>query len=147
MSLHPGIINIDVITTDETVTSSTTLANLFSFNLPANGTIYWEVVGVFTLGAAGGFKFLPHNAGTSSFYIAQFEIEDVTTPTNYQQAVTTETAFANAAAVASNYSLRAYGTVKQGAAAGAFSFQFAQNSSNATPITMKAGTIIRVHTI
>jgi hypothetical protein len=152
MSFLPGIITINTLSADQPVTSSTTLATIqnsatdrFVFTLPAGKRIFWELIGGFSLGATGGFKFQVTNSQTSSIYQAAYTVAQATTPSNLVASIVAQAAFANAAAVAANYTLNASGTITQGATSGTISFQFAQNSSDALSIILFAGTILRIH--
>jgi len=57
---------------------------------------------------------------------------------------TAEADFANASAVAATYQLVARGTFLNGANAGTFAFQFAQNTSDVLSITLLAGATFKV---
>jgi hypothetical protein len=151
MPFSPGITNINQLLTDQPVTSSVTVATVqnstadtFSIALAAGKRIFWEVYGCFSVGATGGFRFQATNSQTSSLYTAEYTVSQDTTPSIFYVALVAQAAFVNASAVAETYSLEARGQITQGATGGLFSFQFAQNTSDALPITMKAGTIIRI---
>lgn len=145
MSFTTGIQSINELAADQPVASSIVPIDVTGFTktLPAGSRIKWRVEGIFTLGATGGFRFLAHNTSAPSTYNATFLVIDETTPARFQDVQTVEAAFANASAVAGNYSLQAYGTVIANAAT-TFSFQFAQNTSDVLPITMLKGMTIEV---
>lgn len=148
MSFTPGVQTVNVLTADQLVTSSVTPVTIqnsatdqFSFNLNAGKSLIWELHGIFTLGATGGFRFLAHSSSTPTLYNFDCTIRDLVTPATLTPAtggVLTEAAFANASAVAGNYLIDAYGFVKANAAT-VFSIQFAQNTSDVLSITLKAG--------
>jgi hypothetical protein len=121
----------------------------FSINLLANARIAWEVIGLFTLGATGGFRFLANGPAAPSTYNAQYNINDLSSATpavggRFVNGQVAEADFANASAVATTYQLEAKGSFLNGATAGAFAFQFAQNTSDALAITMLAGMTFKV---
>jgi len=145
MSFVTGIQSTNFLAANQAVTSSVTPVDItgFTFNLGAGRRLVWELWGIFSLGATGGFRFLAHNTSAPTTYNATFQVVDETTPTTFQDAQTTEAAFTNASAVASNYLLTASGIVIANAAT-VFSIQFAQNNSTANPITMLAGARMRI---
>lgn len=145
MAFSQGIQTINFLAANQAVTSSVTPVDItgFTFNLAATKRLYWELKGIFSLGATGGFRLLAHNTSAPTTYNATFQVVDETTPATFQDAQTTEAAFTNASAVAGNYLLSAYGNVIANAAT-TFSLQFAQNNSQATPITMLAGATLTI---
>lgn len=152
--MQPTILQVNQLVADQAVASSvvpiimgsTGTGNLpFSYNLPALKKIYWELFGLFTLGATGGFRFLADNAGTETFYNAQIAVLDEVTPTRFADNQTTQAVFANASAVAGLYSINASGSIINGTPGGVFSLQFAQNTSDVLPITLKAGSFFKLY--
>ena len=145
MAFSGVIITENFLAANQAVTSSVTPVDVtgFSFLLGAGKKLIWEVDGIFSTGATGGFRFLAHNTSAPTTYNAVFQVVEETTPATFQDAQTTEAAFTNASAVASNYILTASGIVVANAAT-TFSFQFAQNNSQAAAITMLAGMRIRL---
>jgi len=145
MAFTQGIQTINQLAADQSVTSSVTPVDItgFTFAVPAGKRIFWEVSAIFSTGATGGFRLLAHNTSAPTTYNALFSVVDVTTPAPYNAAQTTEAAFTNASAVATNYELVASGTVIANAAT-TFSIQFAQNNSTANAITMKAGAVLKI---
>lgn len=141
-----GIRTASIVTTAQAVTSSTTLVNatqlvfqaaagtswLLNFNIP------------FSTGATGGAKFQIIAPTTSQFEASLFlylngspgTLADYTSQT-------TSTAFANALASAGNSMLKATAWIVT-SAAGTVGLQFAQNSSNGTPITLLVGGTMEV---
>lgn len=145
MSFIPAIRKTNILTADQAVASSITPVDIqnsvtdkFNQALAIGKAMYWEIVAIFTLGATGGFRFLAHYTAAVTTFNASFYVAEATTPARFDAQQTAEAAFANAAAVAATYKLWAKGYVLA-AAAGTFSFQFAQNASDVLPITMKAG--------
>lgn len=110
----------------------------FSFLVGAGKKIYWELQGVVTTGATGGFRFQAHNTSAPTTYSTLWQIVDETSPATFQDAQLVEADFTNASAVATNYLLQARGTVIANAAT-TFSIKFAQNNSTGNNITMNAG--------
>lgn len=145
MAFTQGIDTINELAADQAVSSSIVPVDITGFTkaLPAGARIQWKLEGIFSLGATGGFRLLAHNTSAPSTYNASFEVVDVTTPATFENVQTTEAAFTNASAVASNYRLQAYGTVIANAAT-TFSLQFAQNNSTANPITMLKGMTLTI---
>lgn len=152
MSFTSGILSINCLVADQAVTSSVTLVDIgssgagnsaFSKSLPAGARLEWELEGIFSLGATGGFRLLAHSTSAPTTYNATFQVVDETTPATFQDAQVTEAAFTNASAVAGNYILKAFGTIIANAAT-VFSLQFAQNNSQATPITILKGATIKL---
>jgi hypothetical protein len=116
----------------------------FSFILGAGRKLYWALVGIFTLGATGGFRFLAHFTQTPSLYNATFNVRQDTTPSVFGAAQSAEAAFANAAAVAATYQIHADGFILNGATSGTFSFQIAQNTSDPLSMTFLAGATLQL---
>jgi hypothetical protein len=150
MAFAQGIQTINqVAAAGQVVTNSVTPVDVtgFSFLIQAGKKIYWEVDGAFSTAATGGFRFLAHNTSAPTLYIATFSIIDITTAapagTPYNTTQTTEAAFTNASAVATNYILSAKGIVIANAAT-TFSFQFAQNNAQANNITILGGTVFKL---
>lgn len=153
--MQPYIAQINTLVVDHATTGGGTVTpaiigsntgNLpFQYTLPALKRIYWELMGVFTLGATGGFRFLANGPAAPGFYIAEWQIFEETTPARFGDVQVTEAAFANASAVASNYSVKAFGSIQAGAVGGLFSLEFAQNTADVLPITIKAGTTFKLY--
>lgn len=152
MSFTQGIQSITSLISDQTVASSVTPVDIgstgtgntaFSKNLGASTRWQWELEGIFTLGATGGFRFLAHSTVAPTTYNATFQVVDETTPATFQDAQLVEAAFTNASAVAGNYILKAFGTI---VAAGAtvFSLQMAQNNSQVTGILLNKGCTFKI---
>lgn len=152
--MQPTILQVNTLVVDQAVASSlvpivigsTGTGNTpFSYpTLPALKKIYWELTGLFTLGATGGFRFLANAGAGVTAYNAQWTVEENTTPATLRSNQTAEAAFANASAVAATYALKAYGSVINGAAQQGFTLEFAQNTSDLLPITLKAGLFMKL---
>lgn len=144
MPFKPGIITVNTLAANQAVATSIVPVDItgMTFNLPAGKTLMWELDGIFSLGATGGFRVLAHCTSAPTTYNATFQIVNETTPATFQDTQIVEAAFANASAVASNYIYKASGIVVANAAT-VFSLQFAQNTSDALPITMLAGLRVR----
>ena len=145
MAFSPVIITENFLSSSQPVVSSVTPVDVtgFSFALAAGKKLVWEVDGIFSTGATGGFRFLAHCTSAPTTYNASFQVVEETSPATFQDAQIVEAAFTNASAVASNYILTASGLIVANAAT-TFSFQFAQNNSTANAITMLAGMRIRL---
>lgn len=145
MAFTTGIQSINTLAADQAVSSSVVPVDITGFtkSLPAGAKIYWELDGIFSLGATGGFRLLAHSTTLPTTYTAKFQVVDETTPATFQDAQTVEAAFTNASAVTGNYLLQASGTVVANAAT-VFSLQFAQNNSTANPMTMLKGMVLKI---
>lgn len=145
MAFVTGITTVNFLAANQAVVSSIVPVDItgFTFNLGAGRRLMWELWGIFSLGATGGFRFLAHSTTVPTTYNATFQVVDETTPTTFQDAQIAEAAFTNASAVASNYIVTASGLIVANAAT-VFSLQFAQNNSTANAMTMLAGARIRL---
>lgn len=146
MPFAQGIRTINVLANNQPVTSNVTPADMtgFSFVLGAGRRLAWILNAVFTLGATGGFRFLAHFTQTPTTYNAIFNAGQATTPAVFQLAQSSEAVFANAAAVAATYQLNASGFILNGNTSGTFSFQVAQNTSDANTLTVLAGATLQL---
>lgn len=152
MSFTPGIKTINMLTADFPVTSNITPATIqnsatdqFSIIVNPGKKLFWELIGIMTLGATGGFRFLAHSSSAAATYNLLGWVRDLTTPATTTPAtggVLTETAFANASAVASNYEVHLRGSIIANAQT-TFSLQFAQNTSDVLTATLKAGMVCK----
>lgn len=153
--MQPAIFQINTLVADQATTGAGTVTpaiigsagvgnSPFTYTLPALKRIYWELLGIFTLGATGGFRFLANAPGSPAFYVAEWQVFEETTPARFGDIQLTEAAFTNASAVASNYSVKASGSVQAGVAGGTFTLEFAQNTADVLPITIKAGTTFKL---
>lgn len=110
----------------------------FTFNLNAGRRLKWELRGVFSTGATGGFRFRCNSTAAPTTYNAEWFTIEETTPATFQDAQIAAADFTNASAVASNYLLWAKGNIIANADT-VVSIQFAQNNSTANDITLRAG--------
>lgn len=115
----------------------------FTFNLGAGKRIKWELRGVMTTGATGGFRLVANSTVAATTYNAEWQAVDENTPATFQDAQLVQADFTNASAVATNYTLTGRGEITA-AAATVFSIQFAQNNSTANNITMNAGMTLEI---
>lgn len=145
MAFTQGIQTINVLAADLATNTDIVLNDItgFTFNLQAARQLYWELRGVFTLGATGGFRFRANSTVAPTAYNAEFEVVDVTTPAVFNAAQSAAADFTNASAVASNYKLWGKGYILA-AAATVFSIQFAQNNSTANNITLLRGMTLKL---
>ena len=145
MAFIQGLQTSNTLAIDQQVASSIVPVDItgFSFILGAGKKLYWAIAAIFTLGATGGFRFLAHNTSAPTLYNAAFNVQQATTPASFGLAQFAEAAFANASAVAATYQLYAQGFVQANALT-TFSFQFAQNTSDVLPITIKAGAVFQL---
>src|SRR5688500_20278030 len=127
--MRPAIFSMEILRTSQAVASAiipvtagiSGANNLpFSIELRANDRIRWEVIGLFTLGATGGFRFLANGPAAPTTYNAQYNINDLSSATpavgaRFVSGQIAEADFANASAVATTYQLQAHGTFLNGA--------------------------------
>lgn len=130
---------------NQVITSNATPADItgFTFALPAGKQIMWQMRGVFTLGATGGFRFRANSTAAPTAYNAEWSIVDVTTPTRFDAAQSAAADFTNASAVASNYRVWGKGYILANAAT-TFSLQIAQNTSDVLSETLLRGATIEI---
>lgn len=145
MAFQSGIQTINVLAAQQQVASSVVPVDVtgFTFNLAAARRLYFRILGIFTLGATGGFRFLAHSTVAPTTYNASYNIRQETTPSVFGAVQSAEAAFANAAAVAATYQLSCEGFILS-AGATTFSFQFAQNTSDVLAITMLPGAVMQL---
>ncbi len=145
MAFTQGIQTINILAADLATNTDIVLNDItgFSFALGAGKRIRWELSGVFSTGATGGFRFAANNTSAPTTYSALFQAVDETTPATFQDAQIVQADFTNASAVATNYLLTASGEVTANAAT-TFSLQFAQNNSTANNITLRAGMTLTI---
>lgn len=145
MAFTQGIQTINVLAAIQSVNTNITPADItgFTFNLGAGKRLEWELRGIVTTGATGGFRFLAHCTSAPTTYNAEWQIVDETTPATFQDAQLVEAAFTNASAVATNYLLEAKGCIIANAAT-TFSIQFAQNNSTGNNISINAGATLKL---
>jgi hypothetical protein len=130
----------------QAVTSSTALVDAtgLTTSIAANQILHARFYLPFSVGAAGGLKFQivgpagPANISTGIYLF------DTVTPAVISGQQTTSTPFANALAVAGSHFAIVECDWKNGATAGSFGLQIAQNSSNGTPFTLLAGAWMEV---
>jgi len=140
MAFTQGIQTINLLAANLSTNTDIVLNDITGFSkaFSAGNRWYWELKGVVTLGATGGFRFAANNTSAPTTYSALWQIVDETTPATFQDAQIVQADFTNASAVASNYLLQASGCCVANAAT-TFSLQFAQNNSTANNITLNAG--------
>lgn len=127
---------------DQAVTSSTALVSC-TFNstitIKAGQKAHVRFVLPFSVGAAGGFKYqIVVPAAPTSFNNA-ISIIDTVTPGVLGSVQTSSATFAGALAVAGTHICYMDLDFVNGTTAGIIDLQFAQNSSNGTPITVLLG--------
>jgi hypothetical protein len=145
MAFTQGIQTVNVLAADLATSADIVPNDItgFTFNLGATKRLKWELRGVFTTGATGGFRFVANSTVAATTYNAEWTAVDETTPATFQDAQIAQADFTNASAVATNYNLIARGEITA-AAATVFSLQFAQNNSTANAITLRAGMTLTI---
>jgi hypothetical protein len=151
--MNPGIQSFVRIVTAQAVAASVTPVTLgsvgtgnFPFQigstsvpLAALAKVHLSIRLMFTLGATGGFRFIVVPPATPGNFTMTGLVYDVTTPTPFPVAQNpTAVAFANASAVAGNYTAAFEVDYTNGATAGTLAFQFACNTA-ANAITVLPG--------
>lgn len=148
MSFTPGVRTTNRLIADQAVSASTTLVtiqnsatDLFAFSLPAGKVLNIVADIPFSTGATGGFKFQLTCASTPTDYSARFVVFDGTDATiPILDVQTSQAAFANAFALASNHLLKLTASIKANAAT-LVSLQFACNSAANAITALKGATI------
>lgn len=145
MPFTQGINTINILTANLSTNTDIVLNDITGFSkaFSAGNRWKWELRGVVTLGATGGFRFAANNTAAPTTYNAEWQIVDETTPATFQDAQLVQADFTNASAVAGNYNLIARGECTANAAT-TFSLQFAQNNSTANNITLNAGMTLEI---
>ncbi len=156
--MRPALFSLEVLRTSQAVASSIVPVTAgvsgannspFAVTLRAGDRIAWEITALFTLGATGGFRFVANGPAAPTTYNTSYVVNSLSSaaPAVGERLLNGQVAeadFADASAVAATYQLLAYGSFLNGANAGSFAFQFAQNTSDALPITLLAGAIFKV---
>lgn len=134
-----GIRNSFRVGTALPITNVTPISSGLLFPVAANQVVRGRIFLTFSVGAAGGcrFIFVVPAAGTS--FNATFRLYDNVAPAMTGAVQTAAAAFTNALANAGNHNLEVEFDIVNGATAGNIDFQFAQNTNNATPITLFVG--------
>lgn len=136
-----GIRNVFRVAANQAVTNSAVLVNAtgLTINVAAGQELHFRMNLIFSVGAAGGCRFqVTGPAGLASF-INSILLVNTVAPTTVPGVQTAPAAFNNALANAGNHYINMEGTLVNGATAGAFLVQFAQDTANATPITLLRG--------
>lgn len=143
MAFTPGIKSINKLTADQPVVSSIVPVDItgFSIVIQPGKQLEWELRGVMTTGATGGFRIVANSTSAPSEYNAEWVVTDVTTPATFVAAQLVQADFTNASAVATNYKVEGKGFIQANLLT-TFSIKFAQNNSTANPIIMQAGMTI-----
>lgn len=146
MAFTEGLRTINTLAADQPVTNSVVLVNVtgFTFTLPAGKRLKWELRGIFSTGATGGFRLRANSTTAPGLYNAEWFVQDVTTPAPFAAAQLAAADFTNASAVATAYTLRGWGLIVAGAASTVFSIQVAQNNATANALTLSAGTTLEL---
>jgi hypothetical protein len=109
------------------------------FPIAANQIVKGRIFLTFSVGAAGGCRFVfVVPAGGASFN-ASFRLFNNVAPAIVPAVQTAAADFTNALANAGNHNLEVDFDIVNGATAGNIDFQFAQNTSDATAITLFIG--------
>lgn len=145
MAFTQGIQTINILAADQSTNTDIVPDDItgFTIALRSGARLEWELRGVFTLGATGGFRFQANSTSAPATYNAEYTVVDETTPTTFNDAQIAQADFTDASAVAGNYLLSAKGCIVANAAT-TFSIKFAQNNSTANAIIMRAGMTLKL---
>lgn len=143
-----GIRNTYRKTADQTVTASVTPVAITDLSAPiaANQKAVVRFLIPFTVGASGGFRFVPTVPAAGTSFIATLQaVDGIAAAPGSQVAVvqTAAAAFANAWAVAGSHWVEINITVENGATAGTIGMNFACNTA-AGAIIAEAGATMDV---
>lgn len=142
MAFTQGLQSLNPLLVSQPVTSTVPVTVTgFTKNLIAGNRLYWDIDGLFSIDAVGGWKFLAHATGTVSIYNSKFLIlSDVGAA--FVAAFTAEAPYESTNA-AGTYQLDTSGNIVVSTAS-VFSFQFAHTVASVDPITMLAGMVIKL---
>lgn len=144
-----GIRNIFANSALQAVASSIVLVDALELSAPiaANQKAQVKILLAFSVGAAGGFRFKLASPAAPTNYVNSAKVVDGVTVAPGSIVALVQAAagdFANAFAVAGSHVLEMNATIENGATAGDIKLQFAQNTSNATAITVLRGAIMEI---
>lgn len=143
-----GIENKYLHTASQTITGTVALANITGFSgipIAAGQTALINVDIPFTLGATGGFRYnWLFTTAVPASNTAWYQVNEYTTPAVFGDTQTVLADFTNASAVAAEYRLQASLYVVNGATAGTFALQAAQNNAQATNFVLLPGAFMIV---
>lgn len=147
MAFNTGIQTINVLAANQAVTNSITNVDItgFTFNLEAGKQLRWQLRGIFSLGATGGFRFRANSTTTPTAILTEGVAVDLTTPATFNFGTNNPLGadFTNAAAVSSTYTLLMNGYIIANTAT-VFSLQFAQNNATGNAITVQRGVTLEL---
>lgn len=138
-------------TADETVTNSTVLQNddHLVYAMSANTKYRFKFYLFVTTGATGGWKF--DLTGPASPTNVRYNLGVYNSSTEVYTANVVQTSFSSASSGSADLSTATFvvieGTVENGANTGNLQLQFAQDTSNATPITVYRGSYLEIQQI
>lgn len=136
-----GISNVFRLAASQAVSSSVALVTATGMTIPiaANQELHARIKVYFSVGASGGCRFqVTVPAGVVSFNNA-ITLQNTVAPATVTAVQIASAAFTNALANAGNHFLEMEVHVVNGVNAGSVSLQFAQNTSDATPINLFRG--------
>lgn len=140
-----GIYNFFLLLANLAITSSTALVTSgLKSPIAANQTqkLKWWIP--FSVGAAGGFKCQVVVPAGGAAFIQTVNLFDTEGSALIYDVLTASGAFSNAIAAAGNYWIEIEATIVNGDTAGDVDLQVAQNTSNATPLTLFKGSTLEV---
>lgn len=127
------------------VTASVALVtSTLSFPIAANQIVHARFFLTFSVGAAGGGRFQLVVPAAVSNFAATLILYNNVAPSITTSVQTASAAFTNAIANAGNHNLAIEFDLANGVNAGTVDLQFAQNTSDATPITLFQGSFADV---
>lgn len=136
-----GITNVFRLAANQSVTSSIVPVNAtgMTINIAANQELHLSLFLLVTVGAAGGCRFnITSPVGTVN-YIAGITLQNTVAPATVTASQLVPANFTDALANAGTHFVSMEVNIVNGPTAGAVALQFAQNTSNATAITLLRG--------
>lgn len=140
MAVKTGIRRCNDIAADLPVTASVVLVTT-GLNTPigVSQRIHYKAYLPISVGAAGGVRAQVVVPAGGVAFNAEFQLNNTVAPSVTVAQQVASAAFTNALANAGNHTLLIEGTVVNGLTAGTLDIQFAQNTSDATPVTLFRG--------
>lgn len=132
--------NIKVLAAALPFTANVTFATVLSFPIAGKGKIHFKGWLPISVGAAGGVRLRLDGPGSLTNVKTSIRLQNTVAPaivTALQTAV--GTAFTNALANAGNHWIDIEGDIENSGAASTIALQMAQNTSDATPMTVLQG--------
>lgn len=143
-----GIVNRFRLLANQPVTASIVLQTItgFSYAVVAGQRIAYSARLILSVGAAGGVRLQLTGPAAPTLYNVSLLLANTVAPAVVSGMITAPAVLTNALANAGTHFVTLFGSVVP-SVAGTLELQFAQNSSDATPCTMIAGSYFEVVTL